>query len=92
MVPQVFQVFKTHLSAQQFLGYWYLLVKSGPENPTSGFVLSSEALRSFPVIESVLPKFIRAIICFRPWVPYSVPLLSTKDDNSPATISICVSE
>ena len=41
-------------------------MKSGPKHPTSSFVISSEALSCFPVIESFFPKFVRAIMCFRP--------------------------
>ena len=67
-------------------------MKSGPDHPTSGFVLSSEALSCLPVIESVFPKFIRAIMCFRPWVLYIVLLLSPKYSSGPETISLCILE
>ena len=43
-----------------------MFMKSGPGHPTSSFVLSSESLSFFPVIESVFQKFIRDIICFSP--------------------------
>ena len=44
------------------------------------------------MIESVFLKFIRYIMCFRPWVPHVVLLLSTKDASGPATISHCIWE
>ena len=69
-----------------------MFVNSGPEHPASSFVLSSYALSYFPVIESVLPKFIRAIVCFRPLVLYIVLFFSFKDASGPATISFCISE
>ena len=61
-----FQVIEIHVSVKQLLMLVLLSVKIGPENPTSYFVLSSEALSCFPVIESVLPNFTISIICFRP--------------------------
>ena len=38
------------------------------------------------MIESVLPKFIRSIICSRPWVPWIVPLFRPKDVNDPVIV------
>ena len=67
-------------------------MKSEPENPTSSFVLSSESISCFPVIELVFPKFIRSIMCFRPLVSYIVLLLSHKDASGPAIISLCILE
>ena len=49
-----------------------LFVNSGSDNHTYSFVLSSEALSLFPVIESFFPKSIRDIMCFSPLVPYMV--------------------
>ena len=61
-----FQLFEIQVSVQQLLRIGSLFVKGGPENRTSSFVLSSESLSFFSVIESVLPKFIEAIMYFRP--------------------------
>ena len=65
-------------------------MKSDPEHPTSSFVLSSEALSCFPVIESGFPKFVRAMMCFRPLVPYIFLLLIPKDASIPSNIYICI--
>ena len=61
-----FQVFEIQVLVQQLLRPEKLFTKSGPDHPTSSFVLSSEALSFFPVIESVFQKFIRYIMCFSP--------------------------
>ena len=62
-----FQVFEIHLLLKHLIRLELLFVNSGTENPTSKCFLSSEALSCFPVIESVFPKFIRAIMCFMRW-------------------------
>ena len=67
-------------------------MKCGPEHPTLRFVLYGEDISCFLVIESVFPNFIRSIMCFRPWFPCIVLLLSPKDTNGPATIYLCMSE
>ena len=59
-------MFEIQALVQQLLRLRWLLVKSRPYHPTYSFVLSSESLSFFPVIESVLTRFIRAIMCFRP--------------------------
>ena len=69
-----------------------MLLKSGTDCPNYSFVLFSEALRCFPVIESAFPNFIRAIIYFRPWVPWIVLLFITKDSNGPENMFLCVLE
>ena len=55
-----FQVFDIQFLVQQLLRLYKLFMKSGPDHPTSSFVLSSEALSFFPVIESFFKSSLEA--------------------------------
>ena len=80
------------MSVQKLLMLGQFFIKSGTENLTSIFVLSSEAISCYPVIESFSSKLIRSIMCFRPWVTYIVLLLSPKDASGSSTIQILMLE
>ena len=65
-----------------------LLYKRGTENPNSSLWASIPSLIWCPVMLLFVPKFVKARMCFSPFVPYNDLLFMPKRDIGAATISL----